>query len=159
SPLMKLRDAVTFTGLIFLVVTQTIVFVRLESIERRFSGKTGYEALDRSLASMQRTVDALSSGQPGSKSPSVSLAGSATPRLPDRLSDTVKDKKELEAGVQEGKNEVTGEASEEEGDSEELVSQPIDPTHPLARRKQFLEDLRARLRQVDANSDNKVSIK
>src|SRR5262249_41533983 len=91
SPLMKLRDAVTFTGLIFLVVTQTIVFVRLESIERRFSGKTGYEALDRSLASMQRTVDALSSGQPGSKSPSVSLAGSATPRLPDRLSDTVKD--------------------------------------------------------------------
>jgi len=152
SLLMKLRDAVMYTGLIFLAVVQIVVFRRLVSLEKRFPAtKTGYEALDRSLASIEKTVDALSSGQRKSRPPpAVGVLGNVLP---------VKDNKRLEGDAREGKEGTAGEALEEEADSEEPVNEPIDPNHPLARRKQFLEDIRARLRQLDTNADNQVSIK
>jgi Ca2+-binding EF-hand superfamily protein len=145
---MKLRDPILYTGLILLLAFQIVSFKRLLDLEKKLPpAKSDSEGLGRGLASLQKTVEALSSAQRQGKSLSAAdLPGSAPPRGAD-----LKEEKE--------KGDEMAEASEEEGDSDGSANEPIDPSHPLARRKQFLEDMRLRLRQLDSNADSQISIK
>jgi len=161
---MRVRDAALWAALLAVVVIQGLLFVRMSALEERLQAqRTSVESADHRFESVRRSVEKLASAVASSKAPSVgtalakeakgSEAGSAAPKE--------KESSPAEKAASRDEEDEESESADESNskESEAAAGKAADPAPALARRKQLLEDIRSRLRQLDVNSDAQISVK